>query len=674
MSNKDSIPAETDETTGKITRREFLQYSSSVVASASFSSLTWGCGGGHSYLQRYPIDHVFTTQQRMLSFPVNMTPLGGVAPLLPQQLNQVAQYSTFGYGNWTFGSPLPVSQRLELMPLNYANPLPLRKTKFLNFFAITDIHITDKEAPNQLIHMQQIEPAAYKNTSIYSPVMLYSTQVLDAAIQTANELHKQNAFDFGISLGDVCNSTSYNELRWYLDVIDGKPIYPSSGANIGEYSVDYQAPFQAVGLDKSIPWYQVLGNHDHFFMGAFPVDANPALGFRQSYIADNVWGVGDVLKPNFATFPVLFDMAKYKTAPLYYMGQIDGASPLGGIINAGATTDAAFAFGAPMTVADPNRRSLLKTEWIQEFFNTTTAPVGHGFNLVNPANPAACYSFVPNPLMPLKVIVLDNTQSEMDGSTDIHGHGYLDSARWAWLQAELSAGQAANQLMIIAAHIPIAVASIGSELEWWAETTNIAPGMQNAVDLTTLVATLQNTTNLLMWIAGHRHLNVIKAFVSPDPAKPEMGFWQVETSSLRDFPQQFRTFEIFLNSDYSVSIQTLNVDPAVAPGTPAAVSRKYAIAAEQIVQNPLRVSNPNVATVTFGATTPAPVIVPVPTMDPTRTQVGDAVTGGGIPDPTILFEDMSGYPQPVPLNASCNAELFKQPSPVMVNVLKGLFP
>jgi hypothetical protein len=86
-----------------------------------------------------------------------------------------------------------------------------------------------------------------------------------------------------------------------------------------------------------------------------------------------------------------------------------------------------------------------------------------------------------------------------------------------------------------------------------------------------------------MWIAGHRHLNTVKAFVSPDPVgAPEKGFWQVETSSLRDFPQQFRTFEIYLNSDATISIMITNVDPAVLEGTPASTSRKHAIAAAQI--------------------------------------------------------------------------------------------
>jgi hypothetical protein len=51
---------------------------------------------------------------------------------------------------------------------------------------------------------------------------------------------------------------------------------------------------------------------------------------------------------------------------------------------------------------------------------------------------------------------------------------------------------------------------------------------------------------------------------------------------LRDFPQQFRTFEIIRNNDDSISILATNVDPAVRQGSPAATSRGYAIAIEQI--------------------------------------------------------------------------------------------
>jgi len=327
-------------------------------------------------------------------------------------------------------------------------------------------------------------------------------------------------------------------------------------------------------------------------------------------------------------------------------------------------------------VADPNRRSLHRTEWIQEFFNTTTSPVGHGFNLVasNPnfnLVPAAdragfaCYSFVPKANLPLKVIVLDDTQREDDGSVDIHGHGFLDAARWAWLQKELADGQAANQLMIIACHIPICVTNVGTELEWW--LGDYSTTTKNACTITELVATLQNSKNLLMWISGHRHVNVVKAFVSPDPVNaPEKGFWQVETSSLRDFPQQFRTFEIFVNSDYSISIEAVNVDIAVKEGTPAATSRKYAIATQQILQNPLKGNPPNYATYygkDFGP------------IDPTRQQGGDvavAHSGDAYTDPSIQFLDLSA--QGIPYNASYNAQLFKQLSPTMKALMQKLYP
>ena len=223
---------------------------------------------------------------------------------------------------------------------------------------------------------------------------------------------------------------------------------------------------------------------------------------------------------------------------------------------------------------------------MKEFFVTSTNPVGHGFNLVDANKGFACYSFVPKSTIPIKVIVLDDTQKEDDGSFDIHGHGFLDQARWNWLKKELADGDAAGQLMIIAAHIPIGVEVANSEVGWWLDP-------QNAVTLLDLIAELQSHPNLIMWISGHRHLNTVKAFISADPVNaPEKGFWQVETSSLRDFPQQFRTFEIYLNSDNTISIVTTDVDPAVKEGTPAATSRSYAIATEQIVGADLSDYNP----------------------------------------------------------------------------------
>ena len=509
----------------------------------------------------------------------------GPKPSAAIPLEEVSKYKPYGYGHWHYGPGLDLVKRLDIMPAPYNGASVTKKEKLLSFFTFTDIHITDKESPNQMIYLQRLHPRLSVGGSLYSGVMLYTTQVLDAAVQTINALHKKDPFDFGISLGDVCNSTQYNELRWYIDVLDGKVITPSSGAHLGAGTIDYQKPYKAAGLDKTIPWYQTLGNHDHFWLGSFPVDDGPRKDLRQSYITGEVFAAGDPLA-NPANI----------TRSDYYMGVLDGSTPYGDIKYAGPVADFK---SPPKVVADPGRRSLLKTEWMKEFMTTTSNPAGHGFNPTDADKGFACYSFMPKPAFPLKVIVLDDTQREDDGSPDIHGHGFLDPARWDWLKKELAAGDAAGQLMIIAAHGPIGVevTAPDSEMGWWLDP-------KNAVTLPDLIAELQNHPNLILWISGHRHLNTVKAFLSPDPVNaPEKGFWQVETSSLRDFPQQFRTFEIYLNSDSTLSIVTTDVNPAVKDGTPAATSRVYAIAEEQIIGAKAHDANP----------TNDPTIKPMPT-------------------------------------------------------------
>ncbi len=132
--------------------------------------------------------------------------------------------------------------------------------------------------------------------------------------------------------------------------------------------------------------------------------------------------------------------------------------------------------------------------------------------------------------------------------------------------------------MVIAAHVPIGVAS-GTPLGWY-----------NNADETALIKKLKEYPNLILWVSGHRHLNTVTAFTSDDPQHPENGFWEVETKSLREFPQQFRTFTIVRNTDYTVSIFATNVDPDVKDGSFAAISRSFAIASNQaygMIEQPL---------------------------------------------------------------------------------------
>ncbi len=468
------------------------------------------------------------------------------APIYPYQ---IAEYPVYGYGGWQYGPGLACQKRLDLMPKTYSGASVTNAAKLLRFFTMSDIHLVDEETPTSAIYY------SYKgggSPSGYNPSMLLTTQMLNAAVQTVNVLNKQSQFDFGISLGDDCDNTQYNELRWFIDILDGKMIDPDSGVKddpIPGPGNDYQDPFQAEGLNTSIPWYQTLGNHDHFWKGSYPVTDN----FRPNYTGLNIINLDDPLTG--------------LEGRGFYMGSIDGRTRYGNIIGVGATDS--FPSPPQVLAADANRRSLIREEWISEFFTTSSNPVGHGFSQANVSSGFACYTFEPKMDIPIRMIVLDDTQREDDPNVGGYAHSSLDLERFHWLVAELDKGQNEGLLMIIAAHIPV----------------GIGPGLWNSdapVTEDTLLATLHRYPNLILWISGHRHISQVTVQPSPEPAHPELGFWVVETPSLKDYPQQFRTFDIARNTDNTISIFATDVDPIANPGSLPALARTYAIAAYQL--------------------------------------------------------------------------------------------
>jgi metallophosphoesterase (TIGR03768 family) len=544
----------------------------------------------------YPITrNVYTTLERTVT-PIAVPP--GAKQLLPCQ---ISEYAKNGYGYWNpegAGSPYLWPDLLtgNLNPAPSPDPSALT---LLRFFTMSDVHIIDKESPAQVI-FYGYEGGPLSNTSQYSGNMLYTTQVLDAAIQTINALHKVSPFDFGVALGDACNNTQYNELRWYLDVIDGKWITPSSGAHNGDKTIRYQMPYQAAGLDRSIKWYQTVGNHDQFWTGSLKPDAYLMAAFTGSTILN----LGAVAPSN---YPVLGTRG-------FYMGVVDGWTPLGDIIKVGA----ADYFPHPPKVApDPDRRSLSLKEWMSEFFNTSSEPVGHGFTEDMVRQGFVCYHFHPKAGVPVKVIVLDDT--DKGGSS----YGSLDYKRYNWLVNELDEGEAAGELMIICSHIPV---------KPYAQPTIPPPptpayytifASYSMISEATLLQKLWTYQNVILWLAGHAHRNTITNHppgnTSPNYGDPTYGFWLVETPSLKDFPQEFRRFEIVRNSDNNVTVYALDVDPAdnpePLPGTPdntpdradpyqtgwsqspAWTSRAYSIASQETFNNQV-LQGPHVNAVT----------------------------------------------------------------------------
>lgn len=590
-------------------RRDFLKFCVGSAAALGLELSPLGtlddalAAGLGPRVPSYPIaENVYTTLERTVSVIPPPSPPYPAPPnpgtiLLP---SQVSAYASSGYGDYIKDSdgypdgpqfpylspPMePVDGNAPTVPQESV-PDP-DATPLLSFFTISDIHIADKESPAQCNYFgynypepttPPPNPLPLGNSSAYSAVILYTTQVLDAAVQTINAVHKKMPFDFGMGLGDAANNTQYNELRWYLDVLDGKMITPSSGIHKGAKSIDYQKPYQAAGLDKSIRWYQTIGNHDQFWMGSAKVNNY----LRKTYTGPNVLNVGQIT----TVPPTPAEWDKVFSTRGFYMGVVDGTKPYGDIIYSGPTDGY---HPPPKIAADLKRRSLLVSDWMSEFFNTTTKPVGHGFTPQNVNQGFACYSFVPKANIPIKVIVLDDTDKVNSGAA-----GSLDEKRFAWLVNELDAGETAGQLMIICAHIPIRpyaqkpTTTGGQDFPPWSLW---APNSEISED--TLFTTLHNYKNLILWCSGHVHRNCITPQQAPGN-DPEYDFWEVETPSLRDFPRQFRRFEIVYNTDKTISIFALDVDVAANPeplgngaASPPLTSLSYAVATQEIFQNPI---------------------------------------------------------------------------------------
>lgn len=490
---------------------------------------------------------VYTTLDR------NISPRNTTDSLV--DIDRPQDYLKNGYGKWYYSSGIPYDKRTDLMPKEFDISKVVGSDTLMRFFTMTDIHITDEESPAQAIYFHS--DTTIQSTfaiSLYSPLMLYTTQVLDAAVETINKLNKKEKIDFGLVLGDLANNSQYNEYRWFIDILDGKEINPDSGVDddpIAGPNNDHQDKFKAVGLNDSIPWYVAIGNHDHFWMGSKVAN----IKLRKTLIGNKILKIGDLFKDSTSI-----------AEETYSTGVIDGNSINANIIGSGAVAEMAE---IPNVALDINRRHLSAYECIEELSITDSKPIGHGFKSSVMDTTHTCYSFEPKSELPCKIIVLDNTQT-VDKPTFICGHGSLSHGRYEWLLEQLKEGQENDKLMIIASHVPIAVA-IGSEVGWTED-----------YDEKKIITEMQKYPNLILWVAGHRHVNTITAFKSKDSNHPENGFWEVETKSLREFPQQFRTIDIVHNSDNSLSMFATNVDPDIRSHPFAALSRSRAIGSMQI--------------------------------------------------------------------------------------------
>ena len=159
-------------------------------------------------------------------------------------------------------------------------------------------------------------------------------------------------------------------------------------------------PFVARGLQ--MPWLTVFGNHDGLLQGT--IAEIPAFGSIATG-ADKIIG----LAPGTDLQLLFSELLANNPAVL------------------------ALLLGGPtrQVTADPDRRLLSRAQVVQEHFNTTGHPRGHGYTSQNVANGTAYYTFGRGAI---RFIVMD-TVNQGGGP-----NGSLDRPQFGWLEQQLIAG------------------------------------------------------------------------------------------------------------------------------------------------------------------------------------------------------------------------------------------